>query len=114
MLNLTSQYPNVNFLTVGYTQILTQVNTANSTYIPRLNFPKKYRRANIVSAPDNSGVLASQIDVLINSDARYAFQSLNDARNYGLQAANEMVNNPCFYIENVQPTYYQAIVWSVA
>lgn len=114
MINLTSQYPNLPFLPVGMTQLINQVNYINTTGIINKDFAKKYRRPNIGTAPDGSGVPTSQIDALINSDALYAFQNLHDARTYALQGANQMANNPCYYVENVTPTYYQAVVWGVA
>ena len=111
MINLTSTYPNVPFLAVGQSQLSAQVNLINSTAINTTIFPKKYGRANIGTAPDGSGASTTQFDVLINPNSTYAFQGLKDAQTYAQQAANQQINNACYYVENIQPTYYQIVVW---
>ncbi len=115
MINQTSLYPGQTFLSAAGTQIVSQIDTINSSNIPNRSFPKKYGRTN-GTAPNGSGVVATQIDVLINPNAQYAFQNLNEARNYALEAANQVVNNPCYYVENNQVAngYYQIVVWGVA
>lgn len=114
MINQTSQYPNQQFLAPATAQLIAQVDFINRTGIINKDFSKKIRRPNIGTAPDGSGVPISQVDVLINSDAQYALQNLNQARTYALQGANQMANNACYYVENVTPTYYQVVVWGVA
>jgi hypothetical protein len=114
MINLTAQYPNQVFLAPAATSLIAQINTINSTGIINKDFPKKIRRANIGTAPDGSGSPTSQVDVLIGPNTQYCFQTLNDARTYALQGANQMVNNANYYVENVAPGYYQAVVWGPA
>lgn len=113
MINLTSQYPNQIFLAVASSQLMAQVDAINASGIMNKTFPKKYGRTNAVPAPDNSGAKVTQVDVLINPNATYAFQNLTTARSYALQAANDGSNNPCFYVENNQAAqgYYQVICW---
>ncbi len=113
MINLTTTYPSQQFLSVAQSQIISQVDAINASGIPNRRFPLKFGRIN-GTAPDNSGSPATQIDVLISGSATYGFQNLNDARNYALQAGNEVVNNSDFYVENVQPGYYQAVIWGPA
>lgn len=115
MLNLTPQYPNQIFLSLASSQLIAQVDAMNSSGILNRKFPKKFGRGNTGLAPDGSGAITTQIDVLINSNATYAFQNLNSARSYALEAASETINNACFYIENnpIQSGYYQIIVWSI-
>jgi hypothetical protein len=115
MLNLTSKYPTQTFLPVSASLLMAQVDHINSTGIINKDFPKKLRRPNTGGAPDGSGAPISQIDVLINPDPRYAFQSLKDAQAYAFEGASQMVNNACFYIENNQATqgYYQLVVWGL-
>lgn len=112
MINLTSQYPSQTFLPVAATQIINQVNSINSSRIINRNFPKKFGRLS-GAAPDNSGAVTTQIDVLINGDATYGLPRLNDAQSYAFQAAGQVVTNPSFYVENVQPSFYQIVVWGL-
>ena len=115
MINLTSRYyANVSFLPVATTAIQNQINTQNTTGINRLNFVMKSRRQNVGIAPDISGSQMSQIDVLINPNATYAFPNLQTAQTYALQAANETVNNASYYIENINPGFYQLLVWGAS
>lgn len=111
MINLTSQYPNTTFLPVGTTQLTAQINSINSSGIINKDFPKKLLRANVGTAPDGSGAKTSQIDVLINGNSTYAFQNLASAQEYAQEAGAQMVNNANYYVENVQPGFYQIVVW---
>lgn len=111
MINLTSQYPNQVFLPVAVTQLTNQVNAINASGIPNRQFPKKYGRGNIGFAPNGSGAATTQIDVLINGNTPIGFLNLKDAQSYAQQAANQTINNACYYIENIQPSYYQLVCW---
>ena len=116
MINVTSQYVTQTFLPYAYASLQTQINTANSSRVTTLKFPMKLGRANAGSAPDNSGAIMTQIDVYFNSNAFYAFQNFAVGQQYALQAANEVVNNASYYIENNQASninngYYQILVW---
>lgn len=113
MINVTSQYPIQTFLAAGVTNIISQVNSNNSTNIPTFIFPKKYRRpSSAVTAPDGSGAAMSQIDALVNRSAYYAFQSVNEAQKYVLEAAAYLGNE--YYIEApITGSAYSILTWAI-
>lgn len=114
MINLTSTYPGQTFQPVATTQVANQVNTINSSAIPTTQFPMSFIRSNVGIAPDSSGSQMSQVDVLLGNVSLNSFQNMTTARQYALASANQTVNNASYYIENVQPTYYQALVWGAS
>lgn len=113
MKNQTAQYPAQAFLPVASTQLIAQVDSINASGVLNRRFPKKFGRLNGTD-PTNLGKPATQIDVLIGANDQYRFQNLNDARNYALECAAEVVNGACCYVENNQASqgYYQVVVWS--
>lgn len=112
MLNVTSQYPTQQFLSVAQSQIISQINNQNASNIPVLLFPKKFRRVSQAgTAPDGSGAVMYQFDGLIQPNSTYSYSSLNEAQQNIFSAAQ--YTGMEFYIELSPLTvpYYQILTW---
>jgi len=113
MINVTANYPTQTFFAPAQSQIITQVNNANTSNIPASPFPLTSSRVSSAgTAPDGSGAVMYQRDAMIGPSATYSYQNTGMAQSGVLEAAARVGHEYYIEISPIPATSYSILAWT--